>query len=856
MSGIMPKPGLIRAARALALCACAAALAVAACSKGTPEPAPKPKPKGTPAATAAPTPTPDPKQQIIGRLTEEELSEKHVPAFIFREQELLGSGVAMGDELFVTIPELVKDGEEGIYFYQELRPLDDARYTFLRIQPSIDQRLDLAVGEPGPRQRVAGFSTRGPAPMFEKIIPEPKEYVSLISGEKCPSPGRVEFAPTEYLTPQAAIFVKDWAGEKELGSGYLGDPLDGGEDKTLVLINAAYELDADLRKKLAGLGAEAPAASRWLLVGSILPKGEPPKNKERREAIQAQLKADHDTGDLHPVFLYLNNEFHACGTLVERKGKEPFIFTSQHQFMKGFSGDFAYQVLRPYGEEKHPIKSATTSVYPDADIVICELGDGGKIDGFSSIRDFAPHMRVLPGKTQGYTSLMSGERFEGFAVHTPDDRANSCPEVSLFFKTIVGPGESGSGWVGDDGTLFIVSTGGQIPREELDKLKEQGLVPPKGIEHIVNGHVITLEELEGEKPSKDGTKGIFARIPQWFRKGAKGGDANAMFSYGIAMVNGDGQPRDEKEGARWVRKAARAGQVDAMAAWGDALFNGLGVKRDPAEAASWIEKAAEKGQPLATLWLGIMRLEGLGAEKDEAKGVELFKKAAEMGLPGANHYLGEALREGRGAPKDLDEAARRLFAAAQLGDPGALAELIELAREGVVMKTALKMEDDKVAAGFLRRAKASDPAHMLMAGICAREGFGVAADPVQTRLWIRAAAEKGYPPAMHELALLYLRGTGEPESRGIKKSEQDGVKSAEQKAVEWLRKAAELRYPPSMMELAGMLEAGRGAAKDEKGASEWRRNAARQGDLEAQKFLTEKGIEWDDPWPQQDPEAL
>ena len=105
-------------------------------------------------------------------------------------------------------------------------------------------------------------------------------------------------------------------------------------------------------------------------------------------------------------------------------------------------------------------------------------------------------------------------------------------------------------------------------------------------------------------------------------------------------------------------------------------------------------------------------------------------------------------------------------------------------------------------------------------------------DPSLARYWYKKAAEQGHIAAQYELAMLYIKGDGVPQSNA--------------RAAEWLRLAAGLgRHQGAQFQLGELYFHGRGVGQDHGVAVGWFRKAAERGQPVAQHLL---GIMYREGW--------
>lgn len=171
-------------------------------------------------------------------------------------------------------------------------------------------------------------------------------------------------------------------------------------------------------------------------------------------------------------------------------------------------------------------------------------------------------------------------------------------------------------------------------------------------------------------------------------EGAKKGDINLMFYYGVCFEQGWGVKQDYKQAFEWYEKASKHGQkyaygalgglyrtghgtsVDAkksfecflkgaeqqdensMLCVGNCYYTGFGVEKNLEQAAQWWKKAADLDNGFALSQMGDAYYGGLGIEKDLDKAVEYYKKAVEKNIPNAQYRLGVLSFYGEGVEKD------------------------------------------------------------------------------------------------------------------------------------------------------------------------------------------------------------
>ncbi len=285
---------------------------------------------------------------------------------------------------------------------------------------------------------------------------------------------------------------------------------------------------------------------------------------------------------------------------------------------------------------------------------------------------------------------------------------------------------------------------------------------------------------------------------------------------------------------------AEAGDPAAALETGRLLFEGVGVKRNRGEAAKWFEagfrayrKLAQDGDAGALFALAACYDDGTGVFRDDRKATELYRQAAEKGNARAAFRLGMRYEFGFGAPRDTAAALVWYRAGAEGGDPDACRAV------------ALASADDPAQAVFWHR-KAADGGNGLSALDLARallKGEGCGRDIPGALAGFEKAYDLGVPAAAADLGLFYYHAEGEYANDRL--------------AALWLARAVESEQTGAYLPYADLLTAGRGVARDRKGALRLIHEAALDGDAPAQFELgrilyegldvgadREKGIRW------------
>lgn len=127
-----------------------------------------------------------------------------------------------------------------------------------------------------------------------------------------------------------------------------------------------------------------------------------------------------------------------------------------------------------------------------------------------------------------------------------------------------------------------------------------------------------------------------------------------------------------------------------------------------------------------------------------------------------------------------------------------------------------------------KAAEAGDPESQNKIGVLFAQGIGLPRDKVKAFEWYKKAADAKYPPAMWNLAFMYVRGEG-------------GVKEDMATAFGLFKEAAELGFADAQYDLAYMYLQGLGTTLDRAEGMKWLNKAAGQGHRDAKKLLQEMG---------------
>jgi hypothetical protein len=123
-----------------------------------------------------------------------------------------------------------------------------------------------------------------------------------------------------------------------------------------------------------------------------------------------------------------------------------------------------------------------------------------------------------------------------------------------------------------------------------------------------------------------------------------------------------------------------------------------------------------------------------------------------------------------------------------------------------------------------KAAEAGDPESQNKIGVLFAQGIGFPQDKAKAFHWYKKAADAKFPPAMWNLAFMYVRGEG-------------GVKEDLPTAFGLFKGAAEQGFADAQFDLAYMYLQGLGTKLDREEGVAWLKKAADQGHPEAKKLL-------------------
>ena len=128
--------------------------------------------------------------------------------------------------------------------------------------------------------------------------------------------------------------------------------------------------------------------------------------------------------------------------------------------------------------------------------------------------------------------------------------------------------------------------------------------------------------IKGEGLPKDTATGL------QLLEAAAATDAWAKIALANLLLAGTDLPKDATRGVALLEAAAATGNSSALSALGQAYLSGTGVAADPVKARDYLERAMAAGDVTAQRKLAVALIKGEGLPKDTAKGLQLLEAAA------------------------------------------------------------------------------------------------------------------------------------------------------------------------------------------------------------------------------------
>jgi TPR repeat protein len=199
---------------------------------------------------------------------------------------------------------------------------------------------------------------------------------------------------------------------------------------------------------------------------------------------------------------------------------------------------------------------------------------------------------------------------------------------------------------------------------------------------------------------------------------AESGDANAAFIMASLMALEDFGVKDFPASVYWLEQAADNGHVEAAYNLGISYQNGHGVDQDFVTAAKWYRLSANDGSAKAQRNLAMLYENGEGLKQSDELAFYWYRQAAESGLPDSQLKIGLMYLEGRGISGSQQKGFDWIRKSAESG------------HEDAQLSLALLLDGNGLGEGIQ---------------------------------WYEQAAERNNIYALHNLAVIYLRGDQVPQ---------------------------------------------------------------------------------------------
>ena len=150
------------------------------------------------------------------------------------------------------------------------------------------------------------------------------------------------------------------------------------------------------------------------------------------------------------------------------------------------------------------------------------------------------------------------------------------------------------------------------------------------------------------------------QVDALFRRGCRGGDAEACWSLGSLYRDGVGVPKNAAEAARWLSLSCDGDAKLGCSQYAALLDSGRGIPADPARALALLTGGCDRGRPSACADLAMDYFEGHSVPRDPTKGMALLERGCQLGDAGTCLRAGARLHDGAGVTAD-SVAAKELL---------------------------------------------------------------------------------------------------------------------------------------------------------------------------------------------------
>lgn len=260
----------------------------------------------------------------------------------------------------------------------------------------------------------------------------------------------------------------------------------------------------------------------------------------------------------------------------------------------------------------------------------------------------------------------------------------------------------------------------------------------------------------------------------WLIKSAAGGNTESQDRLGTLKLSSCKDMYDAVEGVRLLELAAGKGNAHAQLALGEAYRFGRLGHVDNRKAVTWFNRAALQDNPGAQNNFGMALYFGLGVARNVASAARMFRIAAQQNLREAAYNLATLYDRGQGIDQSYENARRWYEKAADQDDGAAEYRLGMLCEQGLGGETDSQAATDwfqkaahhgsvpaMIRLGLESGSDTQETAYSLYAaGTAMLYGNGVPKDEAQALVFLKKSADRGYVPALFQLAQVYSDGLG------------------------------------------------------------------------------------------------
>lgn len=311
-----------------------------------------------------------------------------------------------------------------------------------------------------------------------------------------------------------------------------------------------------------------------------------------------------------------------------------------------------------------------------------------------------------------------------------------------------------------------------------------------------------------------------AKQVKWLKKALRTNPNNtdALIALATCFLTGRGVSQNAAEAFDLLTTAARLGSSEAIVKRALCYLRGCGVPQHIQTALTTLRDEEKRGSALAKLELGICLKHGMGVEKDVSGAFILLSEAMRLGSLDAKIEVAKCLKDGIGVPVQREEAILLLKEASLQGSMLASVEL------GVwnLFSNGAPFNREEAFKLFQATAQAGEPLAIFWLGRCFHLGLHV---PVNIPLAIThytQASLLGCVQAKVALGTLHPIHT---------------YATADELSIKWLAAAANQGSAIAKLELGKHLLAKLELPRILQSAHNLLREAANQGNSEAQSML-------------------